>query len=117
MLNMALLLRVVNEGEHVLVNQVVEEVNPPVEVGFDNCGTTLEPKFSINEGKPRMHLTYLVIYKLISLLLLFTALSENLIGALPTLFFSISTLLPVLIRICLVMLSYCNRTDQLYEIK
>ena len=53
---MASLLHVVNEGEHVVVNQVVEEVNPPVEVGFDNCGTTLEPDFSINEGKSRMHL-------------------------------------------------------------
>ena len=39
MLNMALLLRVVNEGEHVVVNQVAEEVNPSVEVGSDNCGT------------------------------------------------------------------------------
>ena len=76
MLNMALLLRVVNEGEHVVVNQVVEEVNPSVEVGLDNCGATPEPDFSINEGKPRMHLTYLVIYKLISLLLFFTALSD-----------------------------------------
>ena len=56
MLNMALLLCVVNEGEHVVVNQVVEEVNPPVEVGFDNCGTTLDPNFSVNEGKPWMHL-------------------------------------------------------------
>ena len=56
MLNMALLLRVVNEGEHVVVNQVVEEVNPPVEVGFDICGTSPEPDFSVNEGKPRMHL-------------------------------------------------------------
>ena len=56
MLNMALLLRVVNEGEHVVVNQVVEEVNPSVEVGFDNCGTTAEPDFSVNEGKLRMHL-------------------------------------------------------------
>ena len=56
MLNMALLLRVVNEGEHVVVNQVVEEVDPPVEVGFVNCGTTPEPDFSINQGKPRMHL-------------------------------------------------------------
>ena len=56
MLNMALLLRVVNEGEHMLVNQVVEEVNLPVEVGFDNCGTTPDPNFSVNEGKPRMHL-------------------------------------------------------------
>ena len=54
MLNMALLLRVVNEGEHVIV---VEEVDPPVEVGFDNCGTTPDPNFSVNEGKPRMHLT------------------------------------------------------------
>ena len=36
---MALLLCIVNEGEHVVVNQVVEEVNPPVEVEFDNCGT------------------------------------------------------------------------------
>ena len=56
MLNMEFLLRVVNEGVHVVVNQVVEEVNPPVEVGFDNCGATPEPDFSINEGKPRMHL-------------------------------------------------------------
>ena len=56
MLNMALLLRVVNEGEHVVVNQVAEEVNPPVEVGFDICGTTPEPDFSVNQGKPRMHL-------------------------------------------------------------
>ena len=56
MLNMALLLRVVNKGEHVIVNQVVEEVNPSVEVGLDNCGATPEPDFSVNEGKPRMHL-------------------------------------------------------------
>ena len=56
MLNMALLLRVVNEGEHMVVNQVVEEVNPSVEVGLDNCGATPEPNFSVNEGKPRMHL-------------------------------------------------------------
>ena len=46
-----------NEGEHVVVNQVVEEVNPSIEVGSDNCGTLQEPNFSINEGKPRMHLT------------------------------------------------------------
>ena len=56
MLNMTLLLRVVNEGEHVLVNQVVEEVNPPVEVGFDICGTSPEPDYSDNQGKPWMHL-------------------------------------------------------------
>ena len=56
MLNMALLLRVVNEGEHVVVNQVVEEVNPSVEVGFVIGGTTPEPDFSVIEGKPRIHL-------------------------------------------------------------
>ena len=56
MLNMALLLRVVNEGEHVVVNQVVEEVNPSVEVRSNTCETSQEPDFSVNEGKPRMHL-------------------------------------------------------------
>ena len=40
MLNMALLLRVVNEGEHVVINQVVEEVNPSVEVGSNTCETS-----------------------------------------------------------------------------
>ena len=58
MLNMALLLRVVNESEHVVVNQVEEEVNPSVEVGFDNCETSPELDFSVNRGKPRMHLNY-----------------------------------------------------------
>ena len=57
MLSMALLLRVVNEGEHVVVNQVVEEVDPSVEVGVDIDGTTPDPDFSVNEGKPRMHTT------------------------------------------------------------
>ena len=56
MLNMALLLRVVNESEHVVVNQVAEEVNPSIEVGFDIGGTTPEPDFFVNQGKPRMHL-------------------------------------------------------------
>ena len=56
MLNMVLLPRVVNESVNKVVNQVVEEVNPSVEVGFDICGTSLEPKFSDNQGKPRMHL-------------------------------------------------------------
>ena len=56
MLNMALLLRVVNESENVVVNQVVADLNPAVEVGFDNCGTSSEPDLSINQGKPRMHL-------------------------------------------------------------
>ena len=55
-LNMALLPCVVNESENLVANQVVEEVNPLVEVGFDICGTFLEPDFSDNQGKPRMHL-------------------------------------------------------------
>ena len=55
--NMAMLLRVVNEGEHVVVNQVAEEVDPSVEVGSDICGTSQEPDFFVNEGKPRMHTT------------------------------------------------------------
>jgi len=75
MLSMALLLCVVNEGEHVVVNQAVEEVGPPVEVGLDNCGTTQEPDFSVNEGKPRMHLNpTLCFIKLFPLLLLSIAL-------------------------------------------
>ena len=76
MLNMVLLLRVVNEGEHVVVNQVVEEVNLSVEVGSDNCGTSQEPNFSINEGKPRMHLTLPCVLQILSLLLFFTALND-----------------------------------------
>ena len=43
-------------SEHIVVNQVEEEVNPSVEVGFDNCGTSPEHDFSVNQGKPRMHL-------------------------------------------------------------
>ena len=57
MLNMSLLLRVVNEGEHVVVNQAVEEVNLSVEVGSNTCVTSRESDFSVNEGKPRMHTT------------------------------------------------------------
>ena len=45
---MALLLRVVNESENVVFNQVVEEVNPSVEVGFDIGGTSSELDFSDN---------------------------------------------------------------------
>ena len=53
---MALLLRVVNDSEHVVVNQVVEEINPSVEVGLEIGGTSPEPDFSVNQGKPRIHL-------------------------------------------------------------
>ena len=76
MLNMALLLRVVNKGEHVVVNQVAEEVNPSIEVGSDNCGTSQEPNFFVNEGKPRMHLTLPYVSQILSLLLFYTALSD-----------------------------------------
>ena len=51
-----LLLRLLNESENLVVNQVVEEVNPPVEVRFDICGTSPEPDYSDNQGKPWMHL-------------------------------------------------------------
>ena len=53
---MALLLRVVNESKNVVVNQVVEEVNPSVEVVFDTCGMSMEPDYSDNQGKPWVHL-------------------------------------------------------------
>ena len=76
MLNMVLLLHVVNEGEHVVVNQVVEEINLSVEVGSDTCGTSQEPNFSINKGKPRMHLTLPCVLQILSLLLLYIALSD-----------------------------------------
>ena len=39
-----------NKSENVVVNQVVEEVNSPVEVGFDICGTSPEPDYSDNQG-------------------------------------------------------------------
>ena len=94
MLNMALLLRVVNEGEHVVVNQVAEEVNPSVEVGSNTCETSQEPDFSINEGKPRMHLTLPCVLPIdfafaFLYCIKWLGASKNLIGALPTLFFRI----------------------------
>jgi hypothetical protein len=45
--------RVVTEGEEVSVDQILEEGNPPVEVGFDVCGSSEEPNTSTNQGKPR----------------------------------------------------------------
>ena len=92
---MTLLLCVVNETENVLVNQVVEEVNPTIEVGFHICGTSPEPDFSDNQGKPRMHLNLpcvLQIYIAFAFVycIKWLELSENLIGALPTLFFHIN---------------------------
>ena len=91
---MALLLRVVNESGNVVVNQVVEEVNPIVEVGFDICGTSPEPNFSDDQGKPRMHLNLPCVLQIyiafaFQYCIKWLGVSENLIGALPTLFFHI----------------------------
>ena len=47
------LLCVVTESEEVTVNQVPEKENPPVEVGFDICGSSEEPNTSTNQGKHR----------------------------------------------------------------
>ena len=65
-----------NESENVVVNQVVKEVNPPVEVGFDICGTSPKPDYSDNQGKPRMHLNLPCVLQIVLLLLLNTALSD-----------------------------------------
>ena len=76
MLNVALLLRVVNEGEHMVVNQVVEEVYPSVEVGSNTCETSQEPDFSINEGKPQMHTTLPYVLQINFAFAFYTALSD-----------------------------------------
>ena len=60
MLNIALLLRVVNEGENMVVNQAVEEVNPSVEVGSNTCETTQEPNFPSTKASPGCIQHYLV---------------------------------------------------------
>ena len=76
MLNMTLLQHVVNEGEHVVVNQVAEEVNPSVEVGSNTCETSLARTFLSTKASPGCIQPYLVFYKLISLLISCTALSD-----------------------------------------
>ena len=91
---MVLLLRVVNDSEHMVVNQVVEEVNPSVEVGLEIDGTSLEPNFSVNQGKPRMHLNLPCILQIFIpfafiYCIKWLGVKWNLIGALPTLFFHI----------------------------
>ena len=76
MLNMALLLHVMNEGENVVVNQAVEEVNPSVEVGSNPCVTSQNRTFPSTKASPGCIQPYLVFYKLILLLLSVTALSD-----------------------------------------
>jgi hypothetical protein len=58
MLKHVILSRIVPVNEEVnIVEQVLEEGQSPVEVGFDIYGTDPEPKIPINQGKPRMHST------------------------------------------------------------
>ena len=53
MLSMHLLSRVVNPSEEVVATaDPVPEEYPPVEVGFDICGSSEEPDFSANQCKP-----------------------------------------------------------------
>ena len=52
-----LYIRVESKIDVVPVEPVAEEVNPPVDVEFDNCGTSKEPALSTEQGKPWMHLT------------------------------------------------------------
>jgi hypothetical protein len=51
------------ESEKVIVNPVPEEENPLVEVGFDICGSSEEPNFSTNQGKPQSIQPFHVVYK------------------------------------------------------
>ena len=89
---MSLLPRLTNENENVVVNQVVEEVNPPVVVGFDICRASPEPDYFDNQGKPQMHLNLPCVLQIyiafaFNIALGDYELSGNLIGALSTLFF------------------------------
>ena len=73
MLKHMLLFHVETESEPIQVEQVVEE--SPVVSGFDICGTDPKPEI-VNEGKPQMHLTLPCVLQILSLLLLYTALSD-----------------------------------------
>jgi hypothetical protein len=42
--------------EVAVVEPVPKEAQMSVEVGFDICGTDLEPELPADQGKPRMHL-------------------------------------------------------------
>ena len=53
MLSMHHYLRVVTEGEEVVVDQIPVEEQPSVEIGFDICGSSEEPNTSTNQGKLR----------------------------------------------------------------
>jgi hypothetical protein len=59
----------VNEEGNV-VTLVPEEEQCPVEVGFDICGTDLEPEIPVNQGNPQMHLNFSCIFKSFTSLML-----------------------------------------------
>ena len=97
MLNMALLLRVVNEGD------------PSMEVGVDIGETTPDPDFTVNEGKPQMHTTLPCILQIDFAFAFQYCIKWLEVKWKPNRCITnlvLYTLLPVLIRICLVMLSY-----------
>ena len=53
-LSMHLLSRVVNPSEEVVATaDPVSEEYPPIEVGFDICGSSVDPDISVNQGKLR----------------------------------------------------------------
>jgi hypothetical protein len=52
------------------VETILEEEHTSMEVGFDVCGTDLEPKLPVDQGKPRMHLNLPCVLKSFTSLLL-----------------------------------------------
>jgi hypothetical protein len=52
------------------VKTVLEEEQTSMEVGFDVCGTDLEPELPVDQGKPRMHLNLPCVLKSFTSLLL-----------------------------------------------
>jgi hypothetical protein len=53
MLKHAILSRIVPVNEEInVVAPVPEEEQSPVEIGFDICGTDLEPEIPVDQGKP-----------------------------------------------------------------
>jgi hypothetical protein len=58
MLKHVMLSRIVPVNEEVnVVTPVPEEEQSPMVVGFNICGTNLEPEIPINQGKPQIHTT------------------------------------------------------------
>jgi hypothetical protein len=60
---MHLLSCVVTESEEGTADQVREEENPLVEIGFDICGSSGEPNTSTNQGKPQNIQPFPCVYK------------------------------------------------------